>query len=208
MLEIAVPAVFNYWWRQWKYYTSLHLLLPFSSSWKFFPAQIVTEPKKHAHTWETLSRTGTYWSLGSSSYSAYSPHLPLTQKGTWIPYNFASSAEPTSILNQFTPLLGCNRLIIVVTSPATVTGVTVIIVVTSPWDAEPYFLLFSHHTFHRNFFCFETWWQCAVCYWKSQIFLFSACWLAIVWAAGAKRIYAITSASILQDVTSYSKNTM
>ena len=97
------------------------------------------------HTHEKhFSRTGSYQSSGSSSYSFHSPPLPLTQKGTWIhfsslPYSFASSAEPTSILNQFTPMLGHNRLIIVVTAPATVTVVTVIIVVTSPSDANWYF---------------------------------------------------------------------
>lgn len=75
----------------------------------------------HTHEKHFL-RTGTCQSSGSGSSSSHSPLLALTLKGTWIcfsnlPYNFAPSAEPTSILNQFAPLLGHNQLIIVVTTP-------------------------------------------------------------------------------------------
>lgn len=94
----------------------------------------------HRHE-KHFSRTGSYRSSGSSSYSPRSPLLPLTRKGTWtrfssLPHSFASSAEPTSILNQFTPVFSHNHLIIVVRAPATFTVVTVITVVTPPSDAD------------------------------------------------------------------------
>lgn len=162
MLETAVPAVFSYLQRQWKYHTSLHLLLSLSSSWNIFPAQIVTEPENHTHAWKTLLanwnlsefRKQQLFSLFRSFYAGMGRSLdPFQQTALQFWIHSRTHKHPQSVCTPAWPQTfdySCY-------SPCYSYSCNSNYSCNIPLRCSLIFLLFSHHTFPRNVLCFERW---------------------------------------------------
>lgn len=163
MLAIAVPAVFNSLWRQWKYYSSLHLLLSVSSSWKTFPAQIVMEPTKYAQEWKTLLEN---WKL--PELRKQQPFPSFTSSSTDTERNLDPFQQPTSqfcILSRthehpesVYTLVQPQPFNYSCYSPCYIYSRNSNYSCNTPLRCRLIFLLFSPHTFHTNCLRFETWW--------------------------------------------------